>query len=291
MLDALAAGPHRFSELQKLVPNRELRRELQKLRTLHIIEQAQPGGTHALTRMGAHLAMTVAALRQWLPGSSGQRPPKAVLGLLVRRWVPLVFAEITESPTRPFEILPAMPREMVAATVISALRQLEAQGFVARAFVTPKTRPTPQYDLTRLGRRATKAIKVLLAFEHEYEAEIDALRRAGRARQGAISRVVGGKWVPLVLAALGDEPRRIFEVCRSLAPSPAPPIIRATLRRLEREGLARVTFVEAAVVKMATYALTPLGARLKGDVTRLLAWTVEHRDELRALGVPRPRST
>lgn len=99
---------------------------------------------------------------------------------------------------------------------------------------------------------------------------------------------VSGKWVTLVLSALGSgpdcdgEPRpmRYSELARTLA-GVSPKMLSQTLRSLERDGL--VSRVATATVPVTvTYELTALGLSLHQTVRQLKTWSEQHRDEVAA---------
>jgi DNA-binding HxlR family transcriptional regulator len=99
---------------------------------------------------------------------------------------------------------------------------------------------------------------------------------------------VSGKWVTLVLSALGSgpdcdgEPRplRYSELGRILA-GVSPKMLSQTLRSLERDGLVTRT-ATATVPVTVTYELTDLGLSLHGTVRQLKLWAESHRDEVAA---------
>jgi len=97
---------------------------------------------------------------------------------------------------------------------------------------------------------------------------------------------VSGKWVTLVLSALGSgpdcdgEPRpmRYSEIGRVLA-GVSPKMLSQTLRSLERDGLIART-AAATVPVTVTYELTDLGLSLHQTVRQLKLWSETHRDEV-----------
>lgn len=99
---------------------------------------------------------------------------------------------------------------------------------------------------------------------------------------------VSGKWVTLVLSALGSgpdcdgEPRpmRYSELARVLA-GVSPKMLSQTLRTLERDGLISRT-ATATVPVTVTYDLTALGLSLHQTVRQLKLWSETHRDEVSA---------
>jgi DNA-binding HxlR family transcriptional regulator len=91
---------------------------------------------------------------------------------------------------------------------------------------------------------------------------------------------LGDKWVPLVLAALRDGPRRHGELARTVAGA-RQKVLTQTLRGLERDGLVARS-VTAAVPVRVDYELTPLGRSLLGVVDTVTEWANEHVEALHA---------
>jgi DNA-binding HxlR family transcriptional regulator len=99
---------------------------------------------------------------------------------------------------------------------------------------------------------------------------------------------VSGKWVTLVLSALGSgpecdgEPRpmRYSELARVLA-GVSPKMLSQTLKTLERDGLIDRT-ATATVPVTVTYELTALGLSLHQTVRQLKLWSEDHRDDVSA---------
>jgi DNA-binding HxlR family transcriptional regulator len=85
---------------------------------------------------------------------------------------------------------------------------------------------------------------------------------------------LGDKWVPLVLTALRDGPRRHGELARTVAGA-RQKVLTQTLRGLERDGLV-VRSVTPGVPVRVDYALTPLGRSLLGVVDAVSRWADEH---------------
>ncbi|MCL9663927.1 helix-turn-helix transcriptional regulator [Curtobacterium albidum] len=120
----------------------------------------------------------------------------------------------------------------------------------------------------------------------EAKVQYDAFLAACPSQQ-LLARV-SGKWVTLVLSALGSgpdcdgEPRpmRYSELARTLA-GVSPKMLSQTLRSLERDGL--VSRVATATVPVTvTYQLTALGLSLHRTVRQLKTWSEQHRDEVAA---------
>lgn len=99
---------------------------------------------------------------------------------------------------------------------------------------------------------------------------------------------VSGKWVTLVLSALGSgpdcdgdpRPMRYSELARVLA-GVSPKMLSQTLRSLERDGLVDRT-ATATVPVTVTYELTTLGLSLHRTVRQLKLWSEANRDDVAA---------
>lgn len=99
---------------------------------------------------------------------------------------------------------------------------------------------------------------------------------------------VSGKWVTLVMSALGSgpdcdgdpRPMRYSELGRVLA-GVSPKMLSQTLRTLERDGLITRTATPTVPVTV-TYELTELGLSLHQTVRQLKLWSESHRDEVTA---------
>lgn len=95
---------------------------------------------------------------------------------------------------------------------------------------------------------------------------------------------ISGKWVTLVLSALGSgpdcdggpRPMRYSELARVLA-GVSPKMLSQTLRTLERDGLVTRT-VTATVPVTVTYELTELGLSLHRTVRQLKRWAEANHD-------------
>ncbi len=120
----------------------------------------------------------------------------------------------------------------------------------------------------------------------EAKVQYDAFLAACPSQQ-LLARV-SGKWVTLVLSALGSgpdcdgEPRpmRYSELARTLA-GVSPKMLSQTLRSLERDGLVS-RLATATVPVTVTYELTALGLSLHQTVRQLKTWSEQHRDEVAA---------
>ena len=92
---------------------------------------------------------------------------------------------------------------------------------------------------------------------------------------------VGDKWSVLVIAVLGEGPKRFNELKRMIE-GISQRMLTLTLRGLERDGLVRRT-VYATVPPRVEYILTPLGGTLLEPVTALGKWAQRYsRDMQRA---------
>jgi DNA-binding HxlR family transcriptional regulator len=97
---------------------------------------------------------------------------------------------------------------------------------------------------------------------------------------------MSGKWVTLVLSALGSgpdcdgdpRPMRYSELARVLA-GVSPKMLSQTLKSLERNGLIDRT-ATATVPVTVTYELTDLGLSLHQTVRQLKLWSESHRDDV-----------
>lgn len=91
---------------------------------------------------------------------------------------------------------------------------------------------------------------------------------------------VGDKWSVLVIALLGEGPRRFNEL-RRLIEGISQRMLTLTLRGLERDGLVTRT-VFPTVPPRVDYALTPLGKDLLEPVAALAQWAGAHREAIQA---------
>ena len=97
----------------------------------------------------------------------------------------------------------------------------------------------------------------------------------------AVSEVldrVGDKWSVLVVATLGDGPKRFNELRRSIARI-SQRMLTLTLRGLERDGLVTRT-VFPTIPPRVDYALTELGCSLLTPVDALGVWARQNRDKI-----------
>jgi DNA-binding HxlR family transcriptional regulator len=94
----------------------------------------------------------------------------------------------------------------------------------------------------------------------------------------AVSEVlarVGDKWTVLVVATLGDGPKRFNELRKALG-SISQRMLTLTLRGLERDGLVTRT-VFPTVPPRVDYELNRLGRSLLKPVSELGLWARKHR--------------
>jgi DNA-binding HxlR family transcriptional regulator len=99
----------------------------------------------------------------------------------------------------------------------------------------------------------------------------------------AVSEVlarVGDKWTVLVVATLGDGPKRFNELRKGLG-SISQRMLTLTLRALERDGLVTRT-VFPTVPPRVQYALTRLGRSLLDPVSELSLWARKNRAAIAA---------
>ena len=97
----------------------------------------------------------------------------------------------------------------------------------------------------------------------------------------AVSEVldrIGDKWSVLVVAMLGDGPKRFNELRRAIA-SISQRMLTLTLRGLERDGLVTRT-VFATIPPRVDYELTELGCSLLTPVNALGTWARQNRQRI-----------
>lgn len=92
---------------------------------------------------------------------------------------------------------------------------------------------------------------------------------------------IGDKWSVLVIAQLGDGPRRYGDLRRGVDGGISQRMLTRTLRGLERDGLVTRT-AHLVVPPRVDYDLTPLGRTLLAPIDVLADWAGHHRDTLRA---------
>lgn len=85
---------------------------------------------------------------------------------------------------------------------------------------------------------------------------------------------IGDKWTVLVVATLGEGPRRFNELRREI-PSVSQRMLTLTLRNLERDGLVSRA-VTPSIPPRVDYALTDLGHSLLSPVNALTVWALDN---------------
>ena len=85
---------------------------------------------------------------------------------------------------------------------------------------------------------------------------------------------IGDKWTVLVVATLGEGPRRFNELRREI-PSVSQRMLTLTLRNLERDGLVSRA-VTPSIPPRVDYALTDLGNSLLSPVNALTVWALDN---------------
>jgi len=105
----------------------------------------------------------------------------------------------------------------------------------------------------------------------------------------ATLRIISGKWKPLVLFFLHDEPKRYGELKRLIQGVSDKVLIQA-LKDLEGDRvLARTDYKE--VPPRVDYALTPLGRSLAEAIIPLCTWGTEHMAEMTSIFAQRETSS
>ena len=89
---------------------------------------------------------------------------------------------------------------------------------------------------------------------------------------------IGDKWTVLVVATLGDGPRRFNELRREI-PSVSQRMLTLTLRNLERDGIVNRT-VTPSIPPRVDYELTPLGHSLLKPITGLTEWALDNVEQI-----------
>jgi DNA-binding HxlR family transcriptional regulator len=99
----------------------------------------------------------------------------------------------------------------------------------------------------------------------------------GAQVRGLLDRI-GDKWSLLILGTLQAGPQRFTILLRGID-GISQRMLTLTLRHLERDGLVRRE-VYAVVPPKVEYELTDLGHTLLRPVLELVAWSLEHADEI-----------
>ena len=89
---------------------------------------------------------------------------------------------------------------------------------------------------------------------------------------------IGDKWTVLVVATLGDGPRRFNELRREI-PSVSQRMLTLTLRNLERDGVVNRT-VTPSIPPRVDYELTALGHSLLKPIMGLTEWALDNIAEI-----------
>ena len=95
-----------------------------------------------------------------------------------------------------------------------------------------------------------------------------------RAVNDILSRI-GDKWSVLIVMSLGDGTFRFNELKRR-TDGISQRMLTLTLRGLERDGLVERDF-KPTIPPAVSYRLTELGRSLRGPVSALGRWAIEHR--------------
>lgn len=103
---------------------------------------------------------------------------------------------------------------------------------------------------------------------------IDAKGATCLAVRDVLNRV-GDKWSVLVVALLGDGPRRFSELRRSIE-GISQRMLTLTLRGLERDGLVTRT-IFPTIPPRVDYELTAMGRTLLKPINALAEWSEENR--------------
>ena len=91
---------------------------------------------------------------------------------------------------------------------------------------------------------------------------------------------IAGKWVSLILVALGDGSQRYSDLSRRIA-GVSQKMLTQTLRVLERDGLVRREVTPSVPVRV-DYSLTPLGESLRALMAGFKDWAETHFDAVAA---------
>jgi DNA-binding HxlR family transcriptional regulator len=89
---------------------------------------------------------------------------------------------------------------------------------------------------------------------------------------------IGDKWSVMVLVTISKEPRRFTDLV-DIVPGISRRMLTVTLRQLERDGLI-TRVVQAEVPPRVEYTITALGLTARGPLAAMLAWALDHRDEI-----------
>lgn len=98
-----------------------------------------------------------------------------------------------------------------------------------------------------------------------------------RAVSDVLARV-GDKWSVLVVARLGDGPKRFNELRRTIG-GISQRMLTLTVRGLERDGLVTRT-VFSTIPPRVDYALTALGRDLLEPISALAGWAIRNQPKI-----------
>lgn len=87
---------------------------------------------------------------------------------------------------------------------------------------------------------------------------------------------VGDKWSVLIMAILGNGPRRYSDLRRAIE-GISQRMLTLTLRSLERDGLVTRTVTPCSPPQVE-YGLTEVGQTLSREVSSLISWSERHRE-------------
>lgn len=97
----------------------------------------------------------------------------------------------------------------------------------------------------------------------------------------ATLRIISGKWKPLILFFLRNDPKRYGELKRSM-PGVSDKVLIQQLKDLEADCvLTRTDYKE--VPPRVDYTLTPLGRSLAEAIIPLCSWGTEHAAEMASI--------
>jgi DNA-binding HxlR family transcriptional regulator len=103
-------------------------------------------------------------------------------------------------------------------------------------------------------------------------------RNACPAVREVLNRV-GDKWSVLIVALLGNGPKRFSELRRAIE-GISQRMLTLTLRGLERDGLISRS-VEPTIPPRVDYELTPMGRTLLEPIMALAAWADQNREVIK----------
>lgn len=95
-------------------------------------------------------------------------------------------------------------------------------------------------------------------------------------------KVVGGKWKPLLLWLINDQPKRFGEL-KKLMPGVTQKMLTQQLRELEDDGLV-VRTVYPVVPPKVDYRLSQYGSTLKPVLSSMAEWGEKHSELVKSKG-------